>query len=267
MPYAAETPRNLKTGADHMRSMRSEKPRTKDSNGKYRWLIVSLVRHGESMNNVYPTWNAKNDDRLTLRGRVQASTLGLHWRDTRIDAIYASTLTRARVTAHAIADANNGDLSVRTEPLLVERHIGSVARVHAARGDHKAARREQHGPGAGKLTHRDRMHRPGGGGESLDDVARRAKAVLLSTLKHHFEPLGEKPEGLALPPERCTAPTDDVPEGIPHVVLVSHNVFICEFYETLVNWGKPVSEHRSTCTDYPNTAWWVVQVPRGLCHT
>ena len=52
---------------------------------------------------------------------------------------------------------------------------------------------------------------------------------------------------------------EKLPDDIPHVVLVSHNVFLAEFYDMLLNCKK--AEHTTTFTDFGNTEWCVAFPP------
>jgi probable phosphoglycerate mutase len=71
----------------------------------------------------------KGDDApspLTEAGRHQAELLGKNWKDTRIDHLVSSPLSRAHDTAKALSDHNEGHPEVVLNSLLVERRYGSV---------------------------------------------------------------------------------------------------------------------------------------------
>ncbi|KAM6490043.1 hypothetical protein JOM56_014622 [Amanita muscaria] len=79
-------------------------------------------------------------------------------------------------------------------------------------------------------------HSPAEGGESFATVALRAEAIIRMILSSHGVELSEAPEFLL--DEKTTTTSAILPDGIPHVVIVSHNVFLMELYEKLQSWGK-----------------------------
>lgn len=84
---------------------------------------IILVRHGETDWNVARRVQGQSDRPLTERGRSQAHALAEALAGERLDAVYASDLSRARHTAEAVA-APRG-LEVRTDPRLREKHFGT----------------------------------------------------------------------------------------------------------------------------------------------
>jgi 2,3-bisphosphoglycerate-dependent phosphoglycerate mutase len=83
-----------------------------------------LVRHGETDWNAERRWQGHADVPLNGRGREQAQALAEQIAtDGRVDAIYASDLSRARVTAEIVADRLG--LAVVADPDLREIDVGS----------------------------------------------------------------------------------------------------------------------------------------------
>src|SRR5689334_12745091 len=80
-----------------------------------------LVRHGESEWNADGRWQGQADPPLSDLGRRQARNAAAHV--GAVDAIVASPLERARVTAETISEAL-GVGPVLVEPDLMERHAG-----------------------------------------------------------------------------------------------------------------------------------------------
>lgn len=66
-------------------------------------LRVYIARHGESESNVAGTTTGFTDSPLTARGRDQARELADTLRGIRLDAVYASTLSRSLDTARMVA--------------------------------------------------------------------------------------------------------------------------------------------------------------------
>lgn len=84
---------------------------------------VVAVRHGETAWNVATRIQGQLDIGLNETGRWQAEQLGAALRDDGVAAVYASDLSRALDTAHAVA--RRVGLAVRTDEGLRERHFGS----------------------------------------------------------------------------------------------------------------------------------------------
>ncbi len=84
-----------------------------------------LVRHGQTRANIDRVWHGHTDTPLTALGRQQAQRLGRYFHHylPAVDAIYASPLQRARITAEQIA-AGFG-IPVMLDPRLVEQGVGA----------------------------------------------------------------------------------------------------------------------------------------------
>ena len=120
---------------------------------------IILVRHGETEANVRGCFADSDDIPLTEAGRLQSRELALRLsRDFRPEVLVSSTFPRARQTSEIVADV----LGLATEaiPGIQERNFGCLK---------------------GLPYERLRLHDPQWspeGGESLDDVRRRAiKAI------------------------------------------------------------------------------------------
>jgi broad specificity phosphatase PhoE len=88
------------------------------------------------------------------------------------------------------------------------------------------------------------------GGESQEQVALRAKRSLVTLLAQYGKEL-EKPPKEFLDKVSIDLP-NILPEGIPHVVVVSHNGFLGEFYDSMYGWNKA---HCRTTSSYGNADW------------
>jgi len=81
-----------------------------------------LIRHGETEWNVQNRYQGITDIPLSSVGKLQAQAIATRMKDYEVDAIYASDLSRALVTAKSIAKEKN--LEVRTLPQLREINFG-----------------------------------------------------------------------------------------------------------------------------------------------
>jgi broad specificity phosphatase PhoE len=119
-----------------------------------------LVRHGRTggNGNRYVGWQ---DEPLDEVGREQARAVAERLADARIDAVYASPLSRALDTARPLADRHGLELRVREE--LKEINYGAYQGV--LKGDRKLRVRRHH------------LYDAMPGGESLHDVFRRIERL------------------------------------------------------------------------------------------
>lgn len=83
---------------------------------------VYLIRHAEAEGNVYRRCHGQYDSLLTPRAYEQLPHLAQRFQDVPLDAVYASDLFRARVTAQAVAQTHG--LDVRCRPALREIDMG-----------------------------------------------------------------------------------------------------------------------------------------------
>lgn len=214
---------------------------------------------GNAFSRTIHTAQECEEDPLTERGKYQAKSLGEEFKNVRIDKIIASTYTRATQTAQGIADEHCEPLTVEQSEWLIEREIGDSARSASIRQDSYSYNRLVNG--WGRYPNFDRQHTPPGG-ESLNDVQWRAHVALKRIARLYGKNIGgeraqaEEWSKLKEHREDRQCKPDDIPEDIPHIVVVSHNIFLCEFYELLLNWDRE-KIHKTTSTDYRNTEWYV----------
>jgi len=137
---------------------------------------IILVRHGETVWNVSETYRGRADVALDEVGIKQAELLGKYLSDWKLEAIYSSPLRRARDTANAIAHHQN--VKVQVASGLIDFDYGSwqglsEAEVRRLYPDlHKEWR-----------TNPQRVTMPGG--ESLGDVAERARGVIKEAVSRY----------------------------------------------------------------------------------
>ena len=137
---------------------------------------IILVRHGETGWNVSQTYRGRADVALDEVGTKQAELLGKYLSDWKLEAIYSSPLRRARDTANAIARHQNARVQVASG--LIDFDYGSwqglsEAEVRKLYPDlHQEWR-----------TNPQRVTMPGG--ESLGDVAERARGVIKEAVSRY----------------------------------------------------------------------------------
>ena len=208
------------------------------------WIVLKCT------GNVNQSWEGDDGPNpLTELGRSQADSLGRDWADTPIDHLLSSPLQRAGDTAKALSSHNQGHPEIVIHPSLVERRYGD--RVHRLMPvDREGGWAELTGRPSYIRGPLSRFHCPAEGGESMNMVALRAEAIIRSIFSYCGVNLSEAPEFFL---EKKTTDTPNVlPDGIPHVVIVSHNIFLTELYEKLHSWG---GEHSETDCDWKNASW------------
>ncbi|THV06433.1 phosphoglycerate mutase-like protein [Dendrothele bispora CBS 962.96] len=182
----------------------------------------TLICDGESKGNVRPVWAGQSDDELSDYGREQAKALG-NWfvKEGKIfDTVYVSDLKRAQQTADEITKC-----AKIIPPLKID---ASLREISFGEADGKPYVAELT-PGLSLEDHfdqgifphiRNRIDRfPGG--ESKDDLARRAESVV---------------QKLVIP----------IIEGTPnaHVAIVSHGVFLRELLYALHRRNGSLAEYK-----------------------
>ena len=131
-----------------------------------------IIRHGETAWNVDGRFQGQQDTALNEKGLAQAAALGNRLAGHRFEAVLTSPLDRAKKTAElasakcefeefaevpALTEINHGDWEGRLSTEVEDEWPELLRRWHAA-------------PETVKM--------PGDGGESLDDIARRAVPVV-----------------------------------------------------------------------------------------
>ncbi|ORX34765.1 histidine phosphatase superfamily [Kockovaella imperatae] len=158
-------------------------------------ITLTIVRHGESTDNLKPLWAGWSDAPLSVHGMNQAKALGESFKSTRVDAIYASDLLRALWTAQQIERNQAQRPPFTTSSLLREQNFGIA--------EHKPFGKEYtRGPGR-SFKFED--------GESLNDVRARANEAFSQFIERHLQECRRRP------------PTTR------HIVVVAHGIFNAEF--------------------------------------
>lgn len=130
-------------------------------------MKLFLVRHGETDWNRKGRFQGQIDIPLNERGLSQANMTAERFRGVKLDVVCASPLSRARITGEAIARAAGCELI--TDPAFLE----------ICHGDWQGHTADEVMSLFGDQLHQwqtcpDQITMPGQGGESLEDVRRRA---------------------------------------------------------------------------------------------
>ncbi|KAF8529717.1 hypothetical protein BU17DRAFT_36380 [Hysterangium stoloniferum] len=198
---------------------------------KYKYAVFSFI-HPPDFNRVlfspkkFPTIN-----------QTQATKLGQDWADVRIDAIYSSDAEEANLIVQIIVNAHSSALESRTLSLLRKQYLDPEITECMLLGDFSGARRLPTG-GYAPDSQNGQLHRLPGG-ESVTDVAERGVLVLQYLIHRYGRYLSSPPTEFANP----------LPDGVPHIVVVSHDIFLLELYEALLSWNA--KQHSSM--EYGNT--------------
>ncbi|KAL7418765.1 hypothetical protein Q5752_006448 [Cryptotrichosporon argae] len=167
-------------------------------------ITVTVVRHGESTDNLRAVWAGWADAPLSNHGMNQAKALGASLKNTKIDAIYASPLLRARWTAEQIHSHQPNPPPLTLSPLLREQHFGV------------AERKPFGGGGTGEYVRLPGRTFKFPDGESLGDVRARANDAVAQFIEPHLRAAHGQPPAST------------------HVVVVAHGIFNSELLGALL---------------------------------
>ncbi|KAF8521747.1 histidine phosphatase superfamily [Hysterangium stoloniferum] len=219
---------------------------------KYKYAVISFIRHAQSESNVYDGMDGGMADKLTAIGQDQARELGQKWANVRIDALLSSDMERAQATAQAIVDFHSSTLELTKIHYLREQDHGPKVAQYMRWGDFHKAQSLRTG-GYPPASEDGRSYRPPDG-ESANDVVERGVFALQLAILQYGRSLPSPPtELLDKGPPKCL-PADQLPDDVPHIVFVSHNILLSELYEALLSWEA--ENHRYLWVHYHNTEWY-----------
>ena len=135
-----------------------------------------LIRHTQAEGNRYRMMQGHWDGDITSLGKEQIEALSRRFENIPIDAVYASDLTRAVLTAKGIADRKG--LPVLKDPRLRELDLGPWESQFFGNIRHNFPEESEvfmHDPGSWKIA----------GAETAYDVIDRAYPALLEILDRH----------------------------------------------------------------------------------
>ncbi len=137
---------------------------------------IILARHGETEWNVAEIFRGRIDVGLNETGVKQAELLAEYLSNLKIEAVYSSPLKRALKTAEMIASRNK--LEVNIAPGLIDCDFGEWQGL--SNQEVQAKYKELY---AAWVNHPELVKMPGG--ESLDDVRKRALVVVDEVVAKH----------------------------------------------------------------------------------
>ncbi|KAL7412572.1 histidine phosphatase superfamily [Mrakia frigida] len=128
-------------------------------------LLVTIVRHGQSLDNTAGIWAGWKDAPLSELGLKQANAVGGYFKEVKIDAIFASPLLRARWTGEQIHQQNQTvpHPEITISPLLREEFFGDYEGKNLT---------------GNPISHSLERDFAFPGGESLNDVGARADEAI-----------------------------------------------------------------------------------------
>ncbi|EPQ54431.1 phosphoglycerate mutase-like protein [Gloeophyllum trabeum ATCC 11539] len=200
-------------------------------------ISITFVRHGESTDNLRSVWAGWEDAPLSNHGMNQARAVGQSLSSTPFTAIHASDLKRAFTTAQAIYDAQPAPKpAFDSSPLLREQHFGvAEGKPWALHTEPGLSLEEHYARGIYPVLFNRAEAFPGG--ESLDDLAKRAEeAVGRLVMPHVWEAARKGKRGV-------------------HVALVSHGLCISELIAALMRKNAGGGGSADKYKGLLNTAW------------
>ncbi|CAO1630430.1 unnamed protein product [Parajaminaea phylloscopi] len=213
-----------------------------------RSIFVTLIRHGQSADNVANIWAGHKDSPLTSTGLAQAKALGRAFADTHIDAIYASDLKRASQTAMELLHHNG----TKPPPPLVQTQ--SLREQYFGQAEGRMADEIMAQKLAGALASDSSRSTPFPDGESLDQVNARLATAVRRFVLPRLESLRGRPKDL---------------EASSHVCIVAHGIAIAELLRVFMalhdahsNYGAPWDNPRASYrrVRLENTGWTRLQL-------
>ncbi|MGE1061404.1 alpha-ribazole phosphatase [Megasphaera paucivorans] len=139
-------------------------------------IKLYLVRHGETDGNAQQWYQGTTDVPLNKTGIMQAECLSRFLEDVHFDAVYSSTLSRAKRTAEIIAEPH--DLFVKAYDDLREINFGVWEK-------HTYSEITTRWPGEIEAFYDSEGNMRAHGGESFRDVEKRITEKTKELLQHH----------------------------------------------------------------------------------
>lgn len=137
---------------------------------------IHLLRHGQVLGYQQKRYNGQTDVPLTELGRKQSLALAQRFADQSLGGIYASDLSRCRITAEQIARGRQVSVELRAE----------LRELHAGSWEGRAWRElEREDPELWRVRLADIVHVAPPGGETVLQLARRVRRVICEITAAH----------------------------------------------------------------------------------
>ncbi|KAF9467775.1 phosphoglycerate mutase [Collybia nuda] len=192
-------------------------------------ITITFVRHGQSEDNIKGLWAGMRDAPLSELGRRQAQALGTAFADIKFDHVYVSPLLRAHATGQAIhsKQAHNPPFTVNAN--LREQYFG-LAEGHPVVPCAPANVPMEELFSNNVFPRLTSRHESFPGGESREDVARRAEKAVRECIVPHIQ------------------------EDRAHIVIASHGLCISELIPAVIRLD-PDAPQGVSYIGHLNTAW------------
>ncbi len=151
----------------------------------------------------------------------------------RIDRLLSSTETRAVETAQILAAWNVRHPTIHTNKKLVEQRYGKKVMDQLVAGNEERGFELLWGTSDESGAGLSFDYRPPGG-ESYNDVIARGRQFIQEMLRKYGLQVDVGPSTSNAKSLNCEPET--LPPGIPHLVVVSHNILLTLLWETLKDW-------------------------------
>ncbi|KAF9267410.1 phosphoglycerate mutase-like protein [Marasmius fiardii PR-910] len=197
-------------------------------------LILTLIRHGESSDNVKSVWAGWKDAGLTNHGETKALGKWFVENGNTFDAIISSTLMRADATAQAIYDRHPTPKPfLLKNPLLREQHFGiAEGQLYVRHKLPGLSLEECYAQSV--FPHPRKRNERFPGGESKEELAKRAECAINEIILQYVH----------------QAVDEDV-----RVAVVSHGLFIREMVDILMKMDITNSTIVYEYKGLRNTGW------------
>ncbi|KDN39396.1 hypothetical protein K437DRAFT_239542 [Tilletiaria anomala UBC 951] len=188
-------------------------------------LLITLVRHGESQDDLRSICAGYRDSALSSTGQSQARAVGKSFADVPIVAIYSSDLKRAATTADEVLQQNN----TIPPPILVQSQSLREQNFGQAEGKSWSSVERQTLP-----TAEDTRTAKFQDGESLEDVNARVATAVRRFILPRIEALRKEPVS-ATHKGAASAVGGNVPNDCPHIVIIAHGIAIQELLRVFMS--------------------------------
>ncbi|CAH7687241.1 histidine phosphatase superfamily [Phakopsora pachyrhizi] len=237
-----------------------------DDRGRGRRITLTLIRHGESVDNLSHRWAGVKDSDLSNHGFNQAQSLSEYFKkkSIRFTKIYCSDLQRARLTAQSVSnnqlqqssktkpkdsqkndDEDDEESFLQVLPILREQNFGIAEGKPWNSGEFEFSTKF--------FTERDIGFKDG---ESLNQVFGRAKRffedVIISKYLSNYSSDTQELKGSDL--DKKSEEEDEV-----NICIVSHGIFLAEFINVLKSMADRL-EGPKIMSEMSNTGWTKIQL-------